>query len=124
MFTCKRCGGRMKRTHRSLVQRVGYLAIYECQECQAEESVPRFTYRLEPVCCCPRCGTSRLTQLRQRDKIDKMEGGLWNMAARLLGGKLYHCCFCRIQFYDRRPLPERDPNVTSAASVLEPARVK
>jgi hypothetical protein len=114
----------MKRTHRSLVQRVGYLAIYACQECQAEETVPRFTYRLGSVCRCPRCGTSRLSQLKQRDKIDKMENSLWNLAARMLGGKLYHCCFCRIQFYDRRPLPEREPHVTATASTWQPARVK
>jgi len=37
------------------------------------------------------------------DKIDKMRGGIFNMIHRVFGGKLYHCWFCRLQFYDLRP---------------------
>jgi len=51
-----------------------------------------------------------------------MDWGLWNLAARVCGGKLYHCWFCRLQFYDRRPLAEikepeavADPNAAKSA---------
>jgi hypothetical protein len=31
-----------------------------------------------------------------------MQRGLMNILHRLSGGKLYHCWFCRLQFYDTR----------------------
>jgi hypothetical protein len=51
---------------------------------------------------CPKCGTYRVTKLRAPDKIDPMVVGPLNVLERLSGGKLYHCCFCRVQFFDRR----------------------
>lgn len=122
MQGCRKCGGELKRVRRSYLQRLGCAAIFACPDCQYHETVPRFSYRLGDVCRCPRCGTTRLSRLRERDYIDKMDWGLWNLAARLCGGKLYHCWFCRLQFYDRRPLPEikepeafADPNSAKSA---------
>jgi hypothetical protein len=40
--------------------------------------------------------------LKRRDGIDKMQNGLANLLHKLVGGKLYHCWFCRLQFYDVR----------------------
>ena len=122
MRQCIQCGGRLKRVHRSYLQRLGFVAIYLCPECQHEESVPRFTYRFGDQCRCPRCGTSRLTKLRERDHIDKMERGLWNLAARVCGGRLYHCSFCRLQFYDRRPLPvPKEPDAVGPRNAAKTA---
>jgi len=37
-----------------------------------------------------------------------MMTGIWNAFEKFAGGnKLYHCCFCRVQFYDRRKLMPR-----------------
>jgi len=114
MRQCTHCGGRLKRTHRSCLQRLGYVALYTCPDCHHVEFIPRFGYRLGHECRCPRCGTSRLTKLRERDHIDRMQSGLWNLAAWICGGRLYHCCFCRLQFYDRRPLPAiKEPETLS-----------
>jgi hypothetical protein len=33
-----------------------------------------------------------------------MYWGLMSMIQRCTGGRLYHCRYCRIQFYDRRAL--------------------
>ena len=41
------------------------------------------------------------------EEIDKMAAGPLNILERLAGGSLYHCCFCRIQFYDRRKMAPR-----------------
>ena len=38
----------------------------------------------------------------KRDKIDKMARSPIRLVHRLLGGSLYHCTFCRLQFYDVR----------------------
>jgi DNA-directed RNA polymerase subunit RPC12/RpoP len=108
MRKCKSCNGKLKRVHRTFLERFVYMAIYECPKCETEEFSPRrYTYHLGEHARCPRCGSYRPTKLRERDKIDKMQFGLLNVAERMAGGRLYHCCFCRLQFYDRRPLAER-----------------
>jgi hypothetical protein len=35
---------------------------------------------------------------------------------RVFGGRLYHCRYCRAQFYDRRPLAEESLLKTTVAS--------
>ena len=96
--------------------------MFVCADCDRTEPVPRFGYRFGNACRCPRCGIQELTQLKERDHIDTMESGLWNLVARIGGGKLYHCSFCRLQFYDRRPLavkkspkPETGPEPAKTA---------
>lgn len=109
MRKCGYCGGRrLKRVHRTFFERFSYMAIYECRDCENEEFVPRrYTYHFGENARCPKCGTFRLTKLRSPDKIDKMSSGLLNTVERLAGGSLYHCCFCRLQFYDRRTMAPR-----------------
>jgi hypothetical protein len=53
---------------------------------------------------CPKCGTFRLVRLKEPDHIDKQHTGLLNFLERLAGGRLYHCRYCRVQFFDRRRL--------------------
>ena len=98
----------MKRVHRTFLERFRYLAIHECPSCDVEEYVPRrYTYHFGDTARCPACGTYRLVKLREPDKIDPMNRGPLNLLERLYGGKLFHCCFCRVQFYDRRPMADR-----------------
>jgi len=56
------------------------------------------------VAQCPDCGTTRLVIRRTRDPIDRYEGGLLSWCRRKMGATLYHCIFCRVQFYSRLPL--------------------
>jgi DNA-directed RNA polymerase subunit RPC12/RpoP len=107
---CGYCGSsKLKRVHRTFLERFSYLAIYECRDCENEEFIPRrYTYHFGEQVRCPRCGTYRITKLRALDKIDKMVSGLWNAFEKIAGGsQLYHCCFCRVQFYDRRKMAPR-----------------
>ncbi len=79
------------------------MAKYRCRECQTLEAVPRpHKFHFGARVRCHRCGSFRVTKLRVRDKIDPMEPGLLNLLEKLAGGNLYHCKFCRIQFWDRR----------------------
>ncbi len=114
MRKCGYCGGsRLKRVHRTFAERFSYLAIYECRDCENEEFVPRrYTYHFGEEARCPSCGTYRVTKLRGVDKIDKMVTGPLNRIEKMMGGNLYHCVFCRLQFYDRRKAAPR--------TVLEP----
>ncbi|HWB85911.1 MAG TPA: hypothetical protein VG675_17340 [Bryobacteraceae bacterium] len=45
-----------------------------------------------------------MNRLKERDRIDPLQGGLLNLMERIVGGKLFHCRYCRVQFYDRRLL--------------------
>ena len=102
---CSQCGAKLRRVHRNILERFQYLALYECRECAIEAPVPRpYTYHLGLQCRCPKCGTYRLTRLKERDRIDGMHGGFLNFLKRIAGGNLMHCPFCRLQFYDRRIL--------------------
>ena len=94
----------MRRVHRTLLEHFAYLAIYQCRSCQREQHLPRpFRLHFGPHARCPKCGTFRVTRLGEPDGVDRMQGGLWNLLERLSRGGLYHCRFCRVQFYDRRP---------------------
>jgi DNA-directed RNA polymerase subunit RPC12/RpoP len=89
------------------------MAIYECRHCEREVLIPRhYSYHLGGTCRCPKCGTFRVVKLKVPDKIDPMQGGVLNLVERLAGGNLYHCCYCRVQFFDRRPI---DPNASRVA---------
>lgn len=105
MLKCGECGGKLRRVHRTFFERFNYMAIYECQQCEREEYVSRpFRYHLGPACRCPLCGTYRVVRLKERDHIDRFHHGFLNLLERLAGGKLHHCRWCRMQFYDRRKL--------------------
>jgi DNA-directed RNA polymerase subunit RPC12/RpoP len=105
MRKCSQCGGRLKRVHRTFFERVQYMAIYECRDCKREDYVARrFMLHFGPESRCPRCGTARVIKLKERDKIDPINRGFFNWIEWLVGGKIHHCRYCRIQFYDRRPL--------------------
>jgi hypothetical protein len=126
MRKCKRCNGKLKRVHRTFLERFSYMAIYGCSTCDIEEFFPRrYTYHFGENARCPQCGSFRPTKLRERDKIDKMQWGVLNLAEQWAGGRLYHCCFCRLQFYDRRPLAEKPKTetVSEAATVTNPSDI-
>jgi DNA-directed RNA polymerase subunit RPC12/RpoP len=95
----------MRRVHRTLLERLSYLAIYECKECHAEDTLPRrYHLHLGKSVRCPKCGTYRVVRLKEPDRIDPMHTGLLNLIERMVGGRLHHCRYCRIQFWDRRRL--------------------
>jgi hypothetical protein len=84
------------------------MATYTCRSCHRDDTVPRaYLYHFGDQCRCPKCGTLRVKKLKQRDKIDPMRSGVLNLLERMAGGHLFYCCFCRIQFYDRRTLAPR-----------------
>src|ERR1035438_10749767 len=77
MRKCPNCGTRMRRVHRTLLERLSYLAIYECKECHAEDNLPR-AHQLHrgKAARCPKCGTYRIVRLKEPDRIDPMHTGV------------------------------------------------
>ncbi len=59
----------------------------------------------EPLCVtCPDCGTRYVKRLIKLDRIDRVSRAPWSSLQRYVGGKLYRCGRCRLQFYDCRKL--------------------
>lgn len=117
MANCRSCGGRLRRVHRTFTERFFYMGVFECPQCKGVKRVARrYTYYLAKEVRCPQCGTYRLRQLAERDHIDRMKKGLINLLQRSFGGRLYHCRYCRLQFYDRRPLAAEPTLKTTLAS--------
>jgi hypothetical protein len=112
----------MRRVHRTLMERFSYLAIYSCKECNAEDNLPRaHQMHRGKSARCPKCGTFRIKQLKEPDQIDPMHTGVLNILEKMVGGKLFHCRFCRIQFWDRRRLQSEVLRAEAAAKEAEEA---
>jgi hypothetical protein len=91
------------------------MAMYECADCKAHHPAPRLYWNhFGQFCRCPMCGSFKAVRLKRRDRVDAMNTGFLHLLERLFGGKLYHCRFCRVQFYDRRePAPPRENSLVA-----------
>ena len=77
------------------------MAVYRCSKCGEVKTRPRqFMFYFAEETRCPLCGTARLNRLAQPDGIDPMYWNLFQFVRRHFGVRLYHCRYCRIQFYD------------------------
>lgn len=57
-----------------------------------------------PHVTCHSCGTANLTVRVTIDPIDSKYHSLMNFIYQMTGSPIYRCAFCRLQFYDPRPL--------------------
>jgi hypothetical protein len=97
----------LRRSKRRLLERFRYLEAYRCPGCGNRYHVSVTSrMHLARFAKCPKCRYQDITLLKRVDKIDHMRGGLFNFIHRVMGGRLYHCWFCRLQFYDLRPRKE------------------
>ncbi len=102
MRKCSQCGGRLRRVHRTLFERFSYRP-----STSARVAIARSTSRAVFNTASARMPAARNAAPTacpaERARPDRPDAHrLVNLVERLLGGKLYHCRFCRIQFYDRR----------------------
>jgi hypothetical protein len=94
--------------------------MYQCQHCHTRRPEPRwFALYLGDYPRCPRCGTYRLTRLSEPDHIDRMYRSALSLLQWVLRADLYHCRYCRIQFYDvRGPVAAEAPMKQAAAAAV------
>lgn len=77
------------------------MAVFKCRLCDKRVERPRrFMFYFAAETRCPRCGTDRLSRLNAPDHIDQLHWNLFCLLRPLLNPRLYHCRYCRIQFYD------------------------
>lgn len=116
---CERCGGVLRRSHRNFFERLFFSEAYRCEGCgrRKRKRAPLgsfFTLKYAHYVKCPRCHSVDLTVLKKRDHIDQMQPGVLNFIHKLGGAKLYHCWFCRLQFYDLRPRYNSDKSALAS----------
>ncbi len=76
----------------------------------------------DEVAECPECGTVRLAVRKRRDPIDRHPRGLLAWWRKKTGATLYHCIYCRLQFYSRLPLaPSQAEPAADAQTADSPA---
>jgi hypothetical protein len=76
------------------------MGVFTCPKCKEISRIARrYTYYLDEHTRCPLCGTYRLRALAEKDHIDRMLKTFMNAWHRMRGGRLYHCRYCRVQFY-------------------------
>lgn len=118
---CRKCGGEMRRIHRTFREKFLYYGVLECTVCHERVAgVREYRYLLGPSARCHKCGTYRITRLQRPDHIDPMYRDLLSLTQRLFPDKrIYHCRFCRIQFWDRRPLQEEVQNSATVGTATQ-----
>ncbi len=95
----------MRRSRRSLSERLLYVAAYRCERCRQRVRVSYLdALRKAKYAGCPKCGWCDLVIRSKRDPVDRMKQNPFRLLQRLFGARLYHCLHCRLQFYDLRPL--------------------
>ena len=95
---CPACGKMPSRVSRNILERLLYWRVYSCPCEQTWWGDPRLSTKVR----CPRCHRTDLRRRRERDRIDRMLLNPLRYMQRFVGAPLYHCEFCRIQFYDVR----------------------
>ena len=112
---CSLCGDEMRRTQRSFLERLRFIAIYTCRSCGSKEGVSRLhALKISRYARCPECHSTRLRVLKRRDRIDRFIRNPFRLAQSILGARLYHCPGCRLQFHDLRYLEKGTNGIESS----------
>jgi phage FluMu protein Com len=90
-----------------------YAAIFRCRKCDSQSKTKqRFYGYITGQAKCPKCLREDVRRQRIPDGIDRIVKSPLSVLQGLMGGHLYHCVYCRIQFYDLRAR-ERDRSPAS-----------
>src|SRR5260370_33022493 len=74
---------------------------------------------------CPYCRTTRLKVLPKLDRIESLYGNvLMNRIRARRGDTIYHCVFCRLQFYDPRKPGRPAAKGAAKVEVLPPEKTE
>jgi DNA-directed RNA polymerase subunit RPC12/RpoP len=103
---CRFCGSRLARVERTLSEKFSKTYVYDCTECGERQSTGTWFNKSSANASCPSCGSFRVSRRRSPDPIDPIYTTLFSFWKRWFGASLFRCRYCRIQFYDFRPLRE------------------
>lgn len=100
---CDECGGDLVRVPRTFLERIFHSRVFACVDCGHRRTQGTWlAMEKSEWAVCPSCGTSKLSELKELDPIERVYRSLKNSFNRMFGGHLLLCRFCRLQFYDLR----------------------
>ena len=103
MPDCAQCGDEIIRIRRNFLERAYTRAVFQCPSCGHRLYFRRsFFRRVRRYCECPQCGTRNLSQLKSIDRVDRLNKNPLRLLLAIFRAPLYHCTFCRLQFWDLR----------------------
>jgi hypothetical protein len=112
---CPKCRGVLIRSHRRGPEKLIFSQAYRCKDCNRRTCCSYLsTGVFDKYASCPRCGNPVPDRRSRKDKVDSMLHTPLRMLHWMFGGKLYHCIFCRLQFYDARSVKTANPDAGSA----------
>lgn len=112
MPDCELCGHETIRTRRTPLQKVFNEAAFQCPKCGDSLFFKRRLFQRFSFCSqCPQCGTRHLSKLRSVDRVDRLNKNPLRLLLGILHAPLYHCTFCRLQFWDLRKRQARSQPV-------------
>ena len=101
---CRKCGATMSRSHRRGIERLIFAQAFRCSNCSHRSGRSYIDAQFDKFVNCPRCGNSAPDRRSRVDKVDSILRSPIRILHWALGGQLYHCVHCRLQFYDLRKL--------------------
>ena len=112
MPLCSSCGGtNLVRVHRTALERVIYADAFQCRSCDRRmrrlhrKVAVRYGFLLSSTTRCIRCGTTEIRRASRRDRVDSLSGHVFSRLMRVSGAPLNSCDDCPLQYYDwRRPV--------------------
>jgi DNA-directed RNA polymerase subunit RPC12/RpoP len=117
MVPCSRCGKRLLRVHRTVLEKWLWSDMFECPACKHREgSYHRSLYAhcrvlLSRHSRCIRCGSEGIQRLKKRDKVDGFSQNPLAILQVLIGAPVNRCSPCRLQFFDwRKPREGAHPD--------------
>ncbi len=108
MSPCSRCGKRLVRVHRTVLEKCLWSDKYECPGCKRREgSYHRYLYAHWRFLSsrhsrCIRCGSEAVDRLKKRDKVDSFSQHPLALVQVFIGAPVNRCSPCRLQFFDWR----------------------
>ena len=119
MLACWHCGGELRHVHRRLHEKWFCTAVYTCAECKLRIRCLR-RWPTSDICfvfskntSCIRCGTSEVERLSKKDHIDPVSRHFFSLLFRVLGAPVNECHFCRLQYYDFRPIRSKQAETSA-----------
>ena len=109
MPDCARCGERLRRAHRTKLEKSMFSAAYTCTRCHRRTRVPyrtvqtKLDFLLSRYTHCIRCGDSDVRRQRKGDRSDGASVHPLSRLARATGAPAYECVKCGARYHDWRP---------------------
>ena len=114
MVHCPNCGWELKKTHRTVFQKLIYSGAFVCPRCGLRTRRVRARIRVTAIFLfsrfthCINCGSPRVHRLAKRDRVDTMSHHPFSVIQHLIFAPLNKCPNCRLQYFDWRAPQNQD----------------